>query len=98
MTCNHCGKPGHTYSDCWQREENKHTRPQSYKPPAAQGEEQAQANVTEVTEDVGVKIEYLLAGMSFPKDHSILTDPTVWIADTAATVHTTPYGKGMKES
>jgi hypothetical protein len=27
MMCNHCGKTGYKYVDCWQHEENKHKHP-----------------------------------------------------------------------
>ena len=33
-------------------------------------------------------------GLTFPTDQSFLSDPNVWIADTAATVHTTPHFHG----
>ena len=33
-------------------------------------------------------------GLTFPTDQSFLSDPNVWIADTAATVHTTPHSQG----
>lgn len=29
--CNHCGRRGHEEKDCWDKEENKHKRPYSYK-------------------------------------------------------------------
>jgi hypothetical protein len=81
---------GHKYNDCWQREENKGKRPNNYRP--ATGGEQGQANVNE---GKGSKIEYLLCGMSFPTDQLMLTDPNVWIANTATTIHTTPHVNGM---
>jgi hypothetical protein len=31
----------------------------------------------------------------FPGDQKMLTDPNVWIADTVAMVHMTPYAMGM---
>jgi hypothetical protein len=36
----------------------------------------------------------MLMAMSFPKDLSILEDPNVWIADTAATCDSTPHCQG----
>jgi hypothetical protein len=36
-----------------------------------------------------------MAGITYPKDHKILTDPNVWIADTTAMVHTTHHSLGM---
>jgi hypothetical protein len=62
--------------DCWLKEENKDKRPKGWKPPKATGTEQA-------TPDGGGK--YLLNALSFPNDPLLLTDPNVWIADTAAT-------------
>jgi hypothetical protein len=88
--CNHCGKSGHKYADCWQRDENASKRPQNYRMPA----KQAQANVNKKTKEK--TIEYLMAGITFTTGHKILIDPNVWITDTAATVHTTPYSQGMK--
>jgi hypothetical protein len=88
--CNHCGKSGHKYADCWQRDKNASKRPQNYRMPA----KQAQANVNKKTKEK--TIEYLMAGSTFPTNHKILIDPNVGITDTAATVHTTPYSQGMK--
>jgi hypothetical protein len=34
------------------------------------------------------------AGLTFPTDQAFLSDPNVWIGDTAATVHTTPHFQG----
>jgi hypothetical protein len=31
MTCNHCGKTGHKWVDCWQQDKNKDKRPNNYK-------------------------------------------------------------------
>jgi hypothetical protein len=36
--------------------------------------------------------------MSFPTDQSMLMDPNGWIANTAATAHTTPHVVGMSNS
>jgi hypothetical protein len=33
-------------------------------------------------------------GLSFPTDQLLLSDPNVWITDTAAKVHTTPHKQG----
>ncbi len=43
----------------------------------------------------GSKVEFLLCGMRFPVDQSFLSNPNVWIADSAATVHNTPHTIGM---
>ena len=36
-----------------------------------------------------------MASMMFPAKLGPLDDPNVWIADTGATVHSTPHRKGM---
>jgi hypothetical protein len=36
----------------------------------------------------------MLMAMSFPKDLSILENPNIWIADTAATCDSTPHHQG----
>jgi hypothetical protein len=88
--CNNCGKMGHKSAQCWELEANKDKRPKwkSAKPAS----EVAQANVDTGS---GPKVEFTLCALSFPKDQRILQDPNIWIADTAATVHTTPYATGM---
>jgi hypothetical protein len=35
--------------------------------------------------------------MTFPLDQQILSDPNVWITDSAATIHTTPHSVGMSD-
>jgi hypothetical protein len=92
MKYNHCGKSGHKSADCWQREENESKQPQNYRPPV----EQAQANVNK--NKTGNSVEYLMAGITFPTYQTVLSDPNVWIANTAATVHTTHYSQGMKKN
>jgi hypothetical protein len=87
--CNHCGKPGHKAANCWEKEENAANRPPNYRPT---GGEVNNANV-----DGGSNVEFLLMaenGLTFPTDQSLLSHPNVWIADTAATVHTTPHKQG----
>jgi hypothetical protein len=88
--CNNCGKQGHKEAQCWEKEENKSKRPNGYKV-----KEQAQVNA----DTGGSKVDYLLCAtaMAFPVDSKMLSDPNVWIADTGATVHTTPYATGMHD-
>jgi hypothetical protein len=95
--CNDCGKNGHKSSDCWQKEENKDKRPQWLKDKDNKNEtnnEQVNANVND-----GSRVEYLFleSEMTFPNTQAILDNPNVWIADTGATVHTSPSDKGMTE-
>ena len=41
------------------------------------------------------KAEFLLCTLTFPEETGLLDDPNVWIADTAATLHMTPYLSGI---
>jgi Zinc knuckle len=84
--CDNCGKTGHKASQCWEKEENAHLRPKGYKPKGS-GNEQANATVD--------CVEYLLASLEFPDTPKLMLDPNIWVADTAATVHSTPHEIGM---
>jgi hypothetical protein len=88
MTCNHCGKPGHKQADCWQKDENAAKRPQGYKLPAEKKQAKPPAEQGQANMDKGPSkgTKYLLARMTFPMHHQILSDPNIWIADSAATV------------
>jgi hypothetical protein len=79
VQCSNCGKGGHKAADCWEKEENKHRRPNGYKT----ANERTRDNKTAASAlDTGTnRIEYLLCGMTFPKDVVFLNDPNVWIAD-----------------
>ena len=48
--------------------------------------------------NTGNKVEYLLCNMDmcFPTSAEFLSDPNVWIADTAATVHLMPHSEGLR--
>ena len=39
--------------------------------------------------------EVAMSSMTFPAKLGLLDDPNVWIADTGATVHSTPHAAGM---
>jgi hypothetical protein len=39
--------------------------------------------------------EYQLCGLTFPTAQKILSDPNVWIADSAATTHSTGHTQGL---
>ena len=41
-------------------------------------------------------VEFLLCGLTFPKSAKLLKDRDIWIADTGASVHTTPHKYGME--
>ena len=89
--CNNCGKVGHREVDCWEKDSNKAKRPSGYKTGKERGtgSERAASAV-----DGGPKVEFLLGALTFPEETGLLDDPNVWIADTAATVHMTPYRTG----
>ena len=46
--------------------------------------------------DSGSKVEYLLCRMCFPNNVELLNDPNMWIADTAATVHSMLHSNGLQ--
>ena len=88
--CKHCGKP-HPSDTCWSLPENASKRPANYK-----GKVQEVGAAAISGDSTTCKsVEYMLAGIEFPTDISILEDPNVWIADSATTVHNTPYSLGM---
>ena len=48
--------------------------------------------------DGGSKVEFMLCGIpkfTFPPNQDLLKDPNIWIADSAATVHTTAHKQGF---
>ncbi len=98
-TCKHCNMKGHPEHMCWELPQNASRRPNGWKSKKnggsnSQGNETAAANVD------GPKVELLLNGieepiMSFPNSQALLHDPSIWIADSAASMHMTPYEEGM---
>jgi hypothetical protein len=84
--CNNCGKDGHKEADCWAKAGNEGKRPAWYK--------QKETNASAIDQSGG-GVEFLLCGMNFPALQEFLLDPNVWIADTGAMVHTTPYKADM---
>jgi hypothetical protein len=89
--CNNCGRMGHKFADCWQHEENKAKRPAGYRMAATPAAEQSHSTID------GHKNEIILCGMTFTDTPKMLTDPNIWIADSAATVHTSPHDFGMHD-
>ena len=69
--------------DCWFKESNKSRRPKDFR-----HNREAAALVI----DEEVKEEYLLGTI----DADLINSPDIWIADTAATVHMTPYRTGLE--
>jgi hypothetical protein len=86
--CFNCGKTGHRAEDCWDKDENKDKRAKTWKPASERGAEAAAGGGDS-------RVEVLLCALTFPTTQALLDDPNVWIGDTAATVHMTPYGNGM---
>jgi hypothetical protein len=87
-TCINCGKRGHLAKDCWFKDSNKSRRPKDFR---NQNREAAAVGIDKtVTRDISE--EYLLGTM----DTDQINSPDIWIADTAATVHMTPYRMGLE--
>jgi hypothetical protein len=45
-----------------------------------------------------IGVEFLLNALTFPNNPQLLNDPNVWIADSGATVHMSPYKIGMRKN
>ena len=90
--CKHCGGK-HMDNNCWELPQNASKRPAGWKSKKNSGTETGAAAI----EDGGPQIELLLSSMdmTFPNSQALLSDPNIWIADSAATVHMTPHGEGM---
>jgi hypothetical protein len=86
--CDNCGKIGHNGADCWEKEENKDKRPKWMK-------NKTSTEVGATARDTGNHLEFLLCSITFPQNQDLLLDPNVWIADTAATVHTSAHKEGF---
>jgi hypothetical protein len=87
--CFNCGKEGHRSADCWEKDENKNKRPKGYKTQSEKGT--AAVDGTDI-------VEYILTSkdeMAFPEVKELLDDPNIWIGDSGATVHMTPYQHGL---
>jgi hypothetical protein len=77
--CNNCGLRGHTGKDCWEKEENKNKRPTGWKKKSERG--------LTVNDNTETRIEYGWKS----RDKLQVKDSSIWIADTGATVHSTPH-------
>ena len=103
--CDICGKTGHTEANCWHKAENASKRPAWFVPRnsevGAAGTDNNNGG-TDVAEMLFMAIdsnednENNVKKMGFPEQLALLKDPNVWIADTAATVHSTPCTIGLK--
>jgi len=89
--CLNCNIKGHLAKDCWFKDANKDKRPAGFKVKiSSKNNEQAAAAVD--TNNNDTRQEYLLGVLD--KD-DVINDPNLWIADTAATIHMTPYRTGV---
>ena len=87
--CHNCGKPGHRVQDCWEKEEKKSKHPAYFKPI------EVLFNCMDVEQKSEEHSKVAMSSMTFPAKLGLLDDPNVWIADTGATVHSTPHAAGM---
>jgi len=91
--CFNCGKDGHRSSDCWYKEENKDKRPNGFRMSTERGAAAVDSNSNNNND---TRVEFLLmGGMTFPMTAELLDDPNVWIGDTGATMHMTPFADGL---
>jgi hypothetical protein len=97
--CGHCGKPNHVEQQCWRKPGNENLKPDWLKK-----KEQVNASVDEGTspglllcclEAETELAEYQLCGLTFPTAQKILSDPNVWITDSAATAHSMGHKEGL---
>jgi hypothetical protein len=86
--CYRCDKIGHISPNCWEDDKNASKRPANWKSASETSETAASAM------ESGNRVKYLLCGICFENDAELLNDPNVWVADTAATVHS----KGRERS
>lgn len=97
--CKHCNLKGHSENMCWELPQNASRRPSGWKS-KKNGANNSQSNETAAANVDGPKVELLLNGieepiMSFPNNQGLLHDPSIWIADSAASMHMTPFEEGM---
>jgi hypothetical protein len=92
--CKHCGGKHMDYK-CWELPQNAKNRPVNWK--TKKGNETASVAHDGRTDP---NVELLLCNIedelqSFTSNEQLLRNPNIWIGDTAATMHMTPYKEGM---
>jgi hypothetical protein len=90
--CDNCGWPGHKSTHCWEKEENQGKRPEWF------NKNKSSSEVGATAQDSGKHVGFMLCGVTkftFPQSQDLLLDPNIWIADLAATVHTTAHKQGF---
>ena len=90
--CSNCGKFGHQTAVCWEREDNRNQRPNWYKTTNERAKENYEERGASAID--GNNVELLLYSAGAKEKHAV-SDPNIWIADTAATVHMTPHKAGI---
>ena len=90
-SCNYCSKFGHKEVDC-------HKKAVDQKNGGNEAAAMAVINGNHVECLLCAKVEYGMMAMTkqvFPNSHKLLTQPTIWIGDTAAMMDMTLYSVGM---
>jgi Zinc knuckle len=85
--CLNCGMKGHHSRDCWYKESNKSKRPAHFNDKLKK-----KSSETATTGVDGGTQEFLLRAKEV---ENLTSDADLWIADTTATVHMTPYCNGQ---
>ena len=86
-----------------EKEENKSKRPAYFKPASKKGNTtvdegsnvEVLLNCMDAEQKSEERSEVAMSSMTFPAKLGLLDNPNVWIADTGATVHSTPHAAGM---
>lgn len=92
--CWTCGK-GHWDRECWDKPENAHLRPAWYKP-KPKGVNAAAVSNNKVDQEILFCMPTVEV-QKFPDNVDLLSDPNIWIADTAATSDMTHSDQGLHE-
>ena len=94
--CNNCGVRGRRARDCWHREVNKNRRPEGWRSWNGKNDQNAQERANAAMEYT-LNIQFLLAGVNVPKNNNQMSNPNIWIADLAATMHITANENGAEQ-
>ena len=89
-TCNYCGKRGHKANDCWEKAENAKHRPTGWV-----SKINSEASGAAVNQSPNELICLSAPVKSASHTVDLLKRNDVWIGDTGATCHSTPYDYGM---